>query len=80
MSRFHEWTSAWNGMINYMNKVGIRVYKHNTIKEGHIFNDYCRKNKIKGSFSERVLLVEEDFESFRKYIDEKSKRQKTKNS
>lgn len=68
MSRCHEWNSAREGFANYISMKGIKTNPHNFKVEDEIINDYCRINGINGSFSERVLKIQKDFNSFRKYV------------
>jgi len=79
MSRCHEWNSALSGFTNYLLKQGFELDIRNTKGKADrylwpemrkIINHYCKIKKIKGSFSERILIMNEDFKSFREWVAE----------
>ena len=68
MSRFNEWSNALNGISNIIKKAGHKVNNGNYKIESKFINDYSRINNLKGSFSERVLLISNNFKNFREHI------------
>jgi len=79
MSRCNEWNSALQGFGWYLVKQGfildIRGIKGKSdryygVELHKIINKYCRVKKIQGSFSTRILKMNEDFKSFREWVTE----------
>lgn len=73
MNRCLKWNRALEGIRKYISSKGIKVNKNNFYKEVKIINDFCKKNFIKGSLSDKVLEISKDFEKFKMYINEKDK-------
>ena len=72
MSRFKQWRSALVGLSKSIEQSGIKTNKSNFKEEKKVIDDFCRKEKIGGSFSEKVLKVSDNYNSFKDFINEKS--------
>ncbi len=69
MSRYNLWINAHSKIAKYIrNNSGIEVNKHNFYVENSIFNNYCKKYKIIGSFSTRILLVNNNLNQLYEYV------------
>ena len=68
MNRCKKWNNAFAGISNFLDKKGFKLNNSNMKIEARIVNTYCKRHKIKGSFSERILLITDNFESFKQYI------------
>jgi len=77
MSRFKDWNNAVSGIGNFLETQGLTLDIRNTkgkkdmffgVEIQKIVHKYCNKHKIKGSFSDRVLIIQKDFKTFRDYV------------
>ncbi len=69
MSRYQRWTNIHSKIAKYIrDNSNIKVNDHNFKIENSIFNDYCKEYKIWGSFSTRILLVNDNMNQFHEYI------------
>ncbi len=70
MSRYNDWLNAHAGISKFVrdNVNDIDFNEHNFKMENRIINRYCMEKKINGSFSQKILQIDADFQLFRKYI------------
>jgi len=68
MSRYKDWTNAWSGIATWLMNFDKKL---NADKE---INNYSKALKLKGSFSERCLLISENFNQFKNYIKQNHER------
>ena len=66
MNRFRKWNNALSGISKFLKKQGIKLHEYNMKGEIKIINQYSTKHNLKGSLSERILLISENFEQFKK--------------
>ncbi len=64
MSRFFDWTRTHDGIINYL----INYKNINSNKASIISKRLIYKFTKEGSLSERCLLIKDDFEKFKLFI------------
>ena len=73
MSRFHEWTNKESGIGNWIKSQGYQLDVRNTkgksdkyhlVEIRKIINKYSKFEKLKGSYSERILLI-----NFQKFVE-----------
>lgn len=64
MSRFREWVSAERGLGNFASKhIELdyrgpgRPNKYYGVEIGKLINEFSKKNKLKGSHTERILII-----------------------
>jgi hypothetical protein len=74
MSRFRDWNRSYSGICNYLLSLGLeldirgqkgRPDRYLGVELGKIVNRYCKELKIRGSFTDRLLLISKDFNSFK---------------
>lgn len=77
MSRFKEWTSAENGLGTFAEKhieLDVRNQKGKTnkfyrVEIRKLINRFSKRNKIVGSYSERVLIISrKHYQGWRDFI------------
>ena len=69
MSKCNDWHKCYEGIISYIERQpNIKTNQHNLSVEQRLINQYSNETNLKGSFSERILLINKDFESFKKFI------------
>jgi hypothetical protein len=68
MSRFNEWTSAELGLGNFASKHieldfrgAGRPNKYYGVEIKKLINSFSKAEKIRGSYTERVLKISDDF-------------------
>ena len=71
MSRCTKWNNALSGLSKSIQQSGIKTNSSNFKEEKKVIEDFCKKEKINGSFSEKVLKVSDNYNSFKAFIDEK---------
>jgi len=74
MSRCRDWNNTYSGIINYLDKNGIKD-KDLIKKSRELVYAYTKE----GSFSERVLIIREDFNMFKKFMKSKIKMNEIQN-
>lgn len=74
MSRGRDWNNTYCGIINYLAKNGIKD-KEVMKKSRKLVYAYTKE----GSFSERVLIIREDFNTFKKFMKSKIKTNEIQN-
>lgn len=76
MSRYREWTNALDGLARWVIKNGLEIdyrgagkpNKYAGVEIRKIVNLYSRHASIKGSFSERILIISAQFNDFKSFI------------
>ena len=68
MSRYKKYINALTGTSNFIQTQGIK--RTDTDK---LVNEYSKLNSLKGSYSDRVLLITDNFKPFREFINKKKK-------
>lgn len=71
MSRYQEWNHALNGISKTIKYCGFKVNSNNFTIESNFVNKYSKLNKLEGSFTERLLLISEDFKPFKQFLKDK---------
>lgn len=72
MSRCKKWNSALSGLSKTIEQSGMKTNNTNFKEEKKVIDEFCRKEKINGSFSERVLQVSENYNSFKSFVKDKA--------
>lgn len=77
MSRFRDWNKAFSRIeqlfsskgfeLDVINKKGIKN-RYSGVEIPKIVNKYSREKGLKGSLTDRYLLIMEDFKSFRDWV------------
>lgn len=68
MNRCKKWNNALSGLANTIEQAGVKTNGHNFNEEKKVIDKFCKKEKIEGSFSERVLQVSEKYSDFKDYV------------
>ena len=77
MGRYHEWTSSYSGVIKYLEKnsfvIDVRGVKGKTdmyygVEIKKIVFKYAKDNKLKGSFSDILIYISNNFKSFAVWV------------
>lgn len=69
MSRYKDWTNAWAGINHYLTKNGI-IPDNNKVDNVRFWVDkYCNRMKFKGSRTDRILFVNENWKQFKIFVD-----------
>jgi hypothetical protein len=63
MSRYRQWTQAYNGLLNSMDSAGIKPQKQNKVIKA-----FVKENKIQGEYSSQILQISERFNEFKQFI------------
>ena len=66
MSRYQKYINALTGISNFIEAQNIK--RTNTDK---LVNEYSKLNSLKGSYSDRILLITDNFKPFREFINTK---------
>lgn len=72
MSRCKKWNSALSGLAKTVQQSGLKTNDANFKEEKKVIDQFCRKEKIDGSFSERVLKVSENYNQFKAFVKDKA--------
>ena len=68
MSRCGQWNGTYGHIINYLiDKKGISDNKSMCVAKKLIY-DYTKSKEFKGSFSDRVMYIRQNFSSFMNYL------------
>jgi len=68
MGRFFEWTTALEGIGMYMRKEGITINQTDRKEEFKQIRKFCRRNNFKGSNTDKILYVSNNFAEFKKFL------------
>ena len=68
MSRYQKWTQAYKGLINAIEMHGFKPKMNN-----RLINEFSAIYDIKGSQSERVLIISQRFQDFKSFLTRKRK-------
>jgi virulence-associated protein VapD len=73
MNRYKSWTNKLSGLSKTIKKFGFKVSDSTYYVEQTIINDYCKIRKIKGSFTQKVIMVSSEYNSFVTFLKLKNK-------
>jgi len=66
MSRYQKYINSLTGISNFIQAQGIK--RTDTDK---LVNEYSKLNSLKGSYSDRILMITDNFKPFREFINTK---------
>lgn len=71
MSRFATWNKALNGVISYLEKELDISYEYAARKAKQQIYNFTNFRNFEGSYTERILYVEKNFNNFKTFINKK---------
>jgi len=73
MTRFRQWTFAYNGLAKAVRDSGILTRSNSFKVEDEVISEFIKANKIKGDYSTKILAISARFQEFKQFVNNKAK-------